>query len=245
MKIMKKWLISNSEIIDIISKLIFGFASIIVGISSVIIAGSAVKIQEKSVEVASYELAAHLYVRERYSYNEDSEVYEETVLEVFNSGGEIYNYSARVLAYIECSEYFMGRNVSINIPLNGYYFESTIFGNPSGIISKHSGYKNNSKFIELIRESESKNFRSERPYMEIARKTIVVVEYMNKLGEFKTEYFLDSNKISNPEEVLNIMEVLNNRFEFRNGVAMFLDIDDIDLDSVMKIYDKEIKEESE
>ncbi|MEG1228625.1 MAG: hypothetical protein RSD71_07990 [Flavobacterium sp.] len=182
MKKIKKWLKKNEIYFTTICTLLLSGMAIIVSVISN-------QVANRQFDMEYFEKQPDFQITKEQLFNEKTQKYEDTNLTIAKLTGKAKNIDIETITILDI-EYTNTKNEvkHSNILIEGYYETSFLSGKTEGAIQTETGYKNNSKEIELenhiIEMIENQN-----QFIYAQLKTYVQIRYLNFQNESKTEYF--------------------------------------------------------
>ena len=163
--------------------------TIIISIVGVFISWQAYKISELQAEIARNSLLPNIQVNEIQKIDEQTGDFYETVLQISNLEGKIYNFDSEIVTFLSCE--YVDKNGDIyieDIPLFSYYIVRYNSGNNIGVLEEKITAGNWNRVKQLRSKILEYNKTSgESLYMEID--TYVAVKYIDLLNDEQILYY--------------------------------------------------------
>lgn len=183
---LKTWLENNKVFFEIGASLLFGVSALTVSLASY-------HVSKQQLVIAQIDQQPRFYLQNHYTKNPDESKYSGKVLEVFNSGAEISEFSSNIVVMAQVN-YFDPYIDSFSIPVLGYYFESYYPQMPNGKLITYAGYKNNDNWFAFSRQVSAGIEKSGQKDFELFLEEYLKITYMNLSGERKSIYFCNGLK---------------------------------------------------
>lgn len=212
----RTWLKQNKIYFETLAPVSISFAALFVALASY-------KLADQQLKLSSINSEPNLYLKENYLYDPITKRADETELRIYNSGGEISNFSKNVSSLLVIEQYLdTGKTLSY-IPIIGYYNTSFSSEDPKGELSLVKGFNNNAKFSDFYFNFQSSKLRDKYGFIFLSLKHSTQITYTNKLGIAGEAFFIDTTPVTS---------IKYQEFMSHWNANEFIDLEDLSLSDI-------------
>lgn len=199
---MKKFLENNKIYFEMTSSIMFGAAALFISLA-------AYHLSKEQLEVSKISSKPHFYIEEVLIKDPKTKKYNDAELYIKNAGVAAYNINVKTYEFIEV-QYFDKEKEDKKILISGYYSAQLSKHSPVGLVSTLIGPGNNEAMAKL--DSSSLDYiQKNDDYFEFKLVSLVVISYLDKFNEKKTEYFLNRSQVDR-SEIDKLIRIGKNQF---------------------------------
>ncbi len=153
---MKKWLTENEIYFKTIAVLLLSLMALVVTLAQLLIAYNQTTVSNEQRKLQELEQSPHFFVKSYNVYDNQTQYYEERVLEICNYGGLARDLHTIAAVFFEIELITKDHKIiNASIPVVNYLDTYIPTGNSKETLFRVSGYKNNRKFVNFQQDLDS------------------------------------------------------------------------------------------